>query len=111
MIKGCVFNLVDVVLKQSANEGKTNIETQIPVESRTSNLIGTFSGGFPFGIGGLPGGARTGTGYGRGSRSWVVNNPIAEWAEEYRQKLKYYSLKKCRKFGQLQLKVFVCLCL
>jgi beta-phosphoglucomutase-like phosphatase (HAD superfamily) len=29
MIKGCVFNLVDVVLKQSANEGKTNIDPKL----------------------------------------------------------------------------------
>lgn len=29
MIKGCVFNLIDVVLKQSVNEGKTNIDSKL----------------------------------------------------------------------------------
>jgi beta-phosphoglucomutase-like phosphatase (HAD superfamily) len=29
MIKGCVFNLIDVVLKQSANEGKTDIDPKL----------------------------------------------------------------------------------
>ena len=29
MIKGCVFNLIDVVLKQSANEGITEIDPKL----------------------------------------------------------------------------------
>jgi len=29
MIKGCVFSLIDVVLKQSANEGKTDIDPKL----------------------------------------------------------------------------------
>ena len=79
-------NIASDVFTNTHTETFTNVPSNTLTNTDTGVLTGT---NFPRGgFSGLPYGDGLGWGAGAGGLGWGVQNPIAQWAEQYRQRLK-----------------------